>query len=171
MAEGIQSQPKSSGARWTRPSSRWKASRVRRSEKQSGRDGFRPELARCARIPRSARCGRSPAQRIAPFRLLHAPADLTAWTACMNRGTLTQLFFTTVDRHGTLPAAFRSKVGGAWQSVTHREALEHVEAISIGLREIGLQPGDKVAIVSENRPEWALADYACLCAQIGRAHV
>ena len=83
----------------------------------------------------------------------------------MNRGTLTQLFFTTVDRHGTLPAAFRSKVGGAWQSVTHREALERVEAISIGLRELGIAPGDKVAIVSENRPEWALADYACLCAR------
>jgi len=83
----------------------------------------------------------------------------------MNRGTLTQLFFTTVDRHAGLPAAFRSKVGGAWVSITHRQALERVQAISLGLRELGIQPGDKVAIVSENRPEWALADYACLCAR------
>src|SRR5256714_14700362 len=83
----------------------------------------------------------------------------------MNRGTLTQLFFTTVDRHAGQPAAFRSKVGGAWVGITHREALDRVQAISLGLREIGLQPGDKVAIVSENRPEWALADYACLCAR------
>ena len=80
----------------------------------------------------------------------------------MNRGTLTQLFFTTVDRHASLPAAFRSKVGGAWVSVTHRQALERVQAISLGLRELGIKPGDKVAIVSENRPEWALSDYACL---------
>ncbi|HEY7194753.1 MAG TPA: long-chain fatty acid--CoA ligase [Gemmatimonadales bacterium] len=83
----------------------------------------------------------------------------------MNRGTLTQLFFTTVDRHAGLPAAFRSKVGGAWVSITHREALDRVQAISLGLRELGIQPGDKVAIISENRPEWALTDYACLCAR------
>jgi long-chain acyl-CoA synthetase len=83
----------------------------------------------------------------------------------MNRGTLTQLFFTTVDRHAGLPAAFRSKVGGAWVGITHREALDRVQAISLGLRELGIQPGDKVAIISENRPEWALSDYACLCAR------
>ena len=83
----------------------------------------------------------------------------------MNRGTLTQLFFTTIDRHAGLPAAFRSKVGGAWIAITHREALERVQAISLGLRELGIAAGDKVAIVSENRAEWALADYACLCAR------
>src|SRR5262245_37183818 len=81
------------------------------------------------------------------------------------KGTLTQLFFTTVDRHAGLPAAFRSKVAGAWVSITHREALDRVQAISLGLRELGINPGDKVAIISENRPEWALADYACLCAR------
>jgi len=83
----------------------------------------------------------------------------------MNRGTLTQLFFTTVDRHAGLPAAFRSKVGGAWVSITHREALARVQAISLGLRELGINPGDNVGIISENRPEWALTDYACLCAR------
>jgi len=40
-----------------------------------------------------------------------------------------------------------------------------VKAISLGLRELGVQSGDRVAIVSETRPEWALADYACLCAR------
>ena len=81
----------------------------------------------------------------------------------MNRGTLTQLFFTTIDRHAGLAAAFRSKVSGAWVGITHREAVDRVQAISLGLRELGIQPGDKVAIISENRPEWALSDYACLC--------
>jgi len=83
----------------------------------------------------------------------------------MNRGTLNQLFFTTIDRHAGLQAAFRSKVAGTWVGITHRETLERVQAISLGLRELGIQPGDKVAIVSENRPEWALADYACLTAR------
>jgi long-chain acyl-CoA synthetase len=83
----------------------------------------------------------------------------------MTKGTLNQLFFTTIDRHAGLPAAFRSKVGGAWVSITHRAALERVQAISLGLRESGINPGDKVAMISENRPEWALTDYACLCAR------
>jgi len=83
----------------------------------------------------------------------------------MNKGTLNQLFFTTVDRHAGLPAAFRSKVGNAWVPVTHREAAARVQAISLGLRELGIKPGDKVGLISENRPEWALADYACLTAR------
>jgi long-chain acyl-CoA synthetase len=83
----------------------------------------------------------------------------------MNKGTLTQLFFTTVDRHAGLAAAFRSKVLGAWVPVTHRQAAERVQAISLGLRELGIKAGDKVGLVSENRPEWALSDYACLCAR------
>ena len=83
----------------------------------------------------------------------------------MNRGTLNQLFFTTVDRHSGLVAAFRSKVRAEWVAITHKEAAERVQAISIGLRELGIQPGDKVGLISENRPEWALADYACLCSR------
>src|SRR5258706_3850597 len=83
----------------------------------------------------------------------------------MNKGTLNQLFFTTVDRHADLPFAFRSKVAGMWVPITHREASQRVQAISLGLRELGVQPGDRVGIVSENRPEWALTDYACLAAR------
>src|SRR5258708_33705674 len=37
-------------------------------------------------------------------------------------------------------------------------------AIGIGPLGLGLRPGDGVAILAEARPEWALADYACLCA-------
>src|SRR6267154_5690413 len=83
----------------------------------------------------------------------------------MKKGTLNQLFFTAVDRHANLPFAFRSKVAGTWLPITHRQAAERVQAISLGLRELGVQPGDRVGIVSENRPEWALTDYACLAAR------
>src|SRR5205814_10410993 len=100
-----------------------------------------------------------------PHASARQSADFRRRVQAMNRGTLTQLFFTTVDRHAGLPAAFRSKVGGAWVGITHRETLERVQAISLGLRELGIKPGDKVAIISENRPEWALSDYACLSAR------
>ena len=83
----------------------------------------------------------------------------------MNTGTITKLFFDAIERHGTRPAAFRSKVGGEWKSLTHREVEERVRAISLGLRELGIKSGDRVSLLSENRPEWAMADYACLCAR------
>ena len=84
----------------------------------------------------------------------------------MKTGTLTQLFFEGIDKYtDRRPAAYRAKVGGVWRTITHRDAASRVKTISIGLRELGVQGGDRVAIVSETRPEWALADYACLCAQ------
>ena len=84
----------------------------------------------------------------------------------MKTGTLTQLFFEGIDKYaGTHVAAYRAKVGGVWRPITHRDAEARVKAISLGLRELGVQSGDRVAIVSETRPEWALADYACLCAR------
>jgi long-chain acyl-CoA synthetase len=83
----------------------------------------------------------------------------------MNPGTLTGLFFEAVARYGAHPAAFRYKADGVWKAFTHREAEERVGAISLGLRELGIQAGDRVAILAETRLEWALADYACLCAR------
>ncbi len=85
----------------------------------------------------------------------------------MSTGTLTKLFFDAVERHTAagMPAAYRHKVDGRWVTITHREAADRVQALSLGLRELGVQPGDRVSILSENRPEWALSDYACLCAR------
>jgi long-chain acyl-CoA synthetase len=83
----------------------------------------------------------------------------------MNQGTLTKLFFDAVERHAGRAAAFRSKIGGEWKPITHREAEARVRNVSLGLRELGVAPGDRVSIISENRPEWAIADYACLCAR------
>jgi len=79
--------------------------------------------------------------------------------------TLTRLFFDAVEQHRDLPAAYRHKVDGRWISLTHGDVAERVQAVSIGLRELGVKPGDRVSIISENRPAWAIADYACLCAR------
>ncbi len=76
-------------------------------------------------------------------------------------GTLNQLFFGAA-RKWNKPDAMQVRVDGKWQPISHATVLERVRRIALGLTSIGVARGDRVAILSENRPEWALADYACL---------
>src|SRR5260370_12098142 len=62
------------------------------------------------------------------------------------------------------PDLFLSKSGGQWRPISASDFGFTVRALSLGLNALGIQPGDRVAILSENRPEWAMADYAVLCA-------
>jgi long-chain acyl-CoA synthetase len=71
------------------------------------------------------------------------------------------MFFTAVDRFGSKPAALRYKTEGVWQDITHQDLARRVKHAALGLRSLGIQPGERVAILSHNRPEWAIADYAC----------
>jgi long-chain acyl-CoA synthetase len=77
-------------------------------------------------------------------------------------GTLTQLFFDAVEQHA-LPNAYQVKQGGKYVPLSHAEVLRRVRHIALGLASIGVERGARVGIMSENRPEWALADWACLC--------
>jgi long-chain acyl-CoA synthetase len=79
-------------------------------------------------------------------------------------GTITQLFFEAARRYDKADAMLH-KVGGAWTPISHRAVLERVRRVALGLRDLGLAPGDRVAILCENRPEWAIADYGCLTAR------
>ncbi|UCD25502.1 MAG: long-chain fatty acid--CoA ligase [Gemmatimonadota bacterium] len=78
--------------------------------------------------------------------------------------TLTQLFFDAVDRFSSKRAALRFKKGGSWHDITHHELARQVQHAALGMLELGIKPGDKIAIISANCPEWAIADYACLTA-------
>jgi len=60
------------------------------------------------------------------------------------------------------PDAFKFKRGGQWVNVSTEEFLLRVEELSLGLQGLGIKAGDRVAIMSENRLEWAIADYAAL---------
>jgi long-chain acyl-CoA synthetase len=62
------------------------------------------------------------------------------------------------------PDLLISKVGGTWTPISARDFGYTVRALSLGVNSLGIQPGERVAIMSENRPEWAMADYAILCA-------
>jgi long-chain acyl-CoA synthetase len=52
----------------------------------------------------------------------------------------------------------REKRFGIWQDITWAEYWEHVELVGHALASLGVEPGDRVAVHSENRPEWLYAD-------------
>jgi long-chain acyl-CoA synthetase len=79
--------------------------------------------------------------------------------------TLTELYFGALERFGHRPVAVRAKRDGQWYELTYQQLADRVQDLSLGLLELGIAPGDRVAILSENRPEWAIADYACLAAR------
>jgi long-chain acyl-CoA synthetase len=76
-------------------------------------------------------------------------------------GTLNRLFFEAVEKYDK-PDALQRRVGGTWQPISHRTLAERVRRVALGLQASGMKRGDRVAILSENRPEWAIADYGCL---------
>lgn len=80
-------------------------------------------------------------------------------------GTLTRLFFDAVDLYDK-PDALQVKIGDRYEPISHRTMAERVRHVARALTRLGVQPGDRVAILSENRPEWAIADFACLTARL-----
>jgi long-chain acyl-CoA synthetase len=80
-------------------------------------------------------------------------------------GTLTKLFLDAVQKFDR-PDALRFKSQGKWIGISHREVEERARRVALALRALGVRKGDRVAILSENRPEWLIADYGCLTAQL-----
>ena len=82
----------------------------------------------------------------------------------MDARTLADIFFTSVgfdlDRHVTF------KRPGGWQVISSRQYYGYVVALARALEQWGIRRGDRVAILSENRPEWMITDFACVCSGI-----
>ncbi|MGZ7046458.1 MAG: AMP-binding protein, partial [Candidatus Aminicenantales bacterium] len=77
--------------------------------------------------------------------------------------TLSQLFENTCRTYRK-DNLLMSKREGRYVPISTDEFEARVRTLSAGLRELGLRPGDKVVIFSENRPEWVMTDFAVLCA-------
>ena len=76
-------------------------------------------------------------------------------------GTLNRLFLDAVaELDGE--EAFRRKEAGGWTSITYSEFAANVRRLARAMESLGVERGDRVALLSENRPEWPLADYASL---------
>jgi long-chain acyl-CoA synthetase len=76
---------------------------------------------------------------------------------------LVELFLKRADEKGDAPF-LGHKAGGKWVTQSWRSAAEHVVLLAEALRAMGLTDGDRVALVSENRPEWCIADLAIMAA-------
>ena len=78
----------------------------------------------------------------------------------MSIATLNDIFFAAVDRD--LDAIMLYREGGEWLPVSSREFGRRVARTARVLSAWGIRPGDRIAILSENRPEWPIADMATL---------
>ncbi|MGO9901459.1 MAG: AMP-dependent synthetase/ligase [Solirubrobacteraceae bacterium] len=66
-------------------------------------------------------------------------------------------------RHGGQPA-LKHKLGGEWVEVSYEQLDRTVSELALGLLELGIEPGDRVSILSHTRPEWTYACFATFAA-------
>jgi long-chain acyl-CoA synthetase len=76
---------------------------------------------------------------------------------------LVTMFLTRVSENGDKPFLW-TKRSGAWRPISYNEAARQVAALAGSLKQIGLKSGDRVMLVSENRPEWLIADLGIMAA-------
>ena len=79
--------------------------------------------------------------------------------------TIPKLFHQQAKRYGKDRVAMREKEFGIWRPITWQDYLDNVKYIALGLIKLGLQEGDKVAMIGDNRPEGLMAEMAALCAR------
>ena len=76
--------------------------------------------------------------------------------------TLISLLEHSIQHYGGQPALAHKPKGGTYQDISYAEFGESVDAFRKGLNALGVQKEDRVALLSENRPEWAITDFASL---------
>ena len=79
----------------------------------------------------------------------------------MTRSTIPEVFQQSVEQHGDRTALLHV-VGRDYAPVTYNELARRAEQFAFGLLSLGIQPGDRIGVISENRPEWAAADLGML---------
>lgn len=65
-------------------------------------------------------------------------------------------------RRNNKPDALSFKIDDVWHRISGSDSIERVRRIALGLHRMGVKAGDRIAIISENRPEWSLTDLAIL---------
>ena len=79
----------------------------------------------------------------------------------MNQTSVPGLCLSAVLRYGKTDA-LNHRADGKWQNLTAAQFVERVKNCTLGLASLGIRPGDRIALLSENRPEWSIVDLAIL---------
>ena len=79
--------------------------------------------------------------------------------------TIPKLFYQQATKFGKDRVAMREKEFGIWRPITWHDYLENVKYLALGLVSLGLEDGDKVAMIGDNRPEGLWAEMATICAR------
>ena len=79
----------------------------------------------------------------------------------MRETSLATMILQRAERYGTKPA-MRTKRRGQWENISWQMLGEKIVRAAQGLSALGFRPGDRLAILADNRPEWAIIDLACL---------
>ena len=77
--------------------------------------------------------------------------------------TMADLISLAAARHGGRPA-LKHKLGGEWVEVSYEQLDRTVTELALGLVDLGIEPGDRVSILSHTRPEWTYACFATFAA-------
>jgi long-chain acyl-CoA synthetase len=78
----------------------------------------------------------------------------------MSADTFPKLLIEKANRYGSKKIALREKDLGIWQSFTWQDYLEKVKYFSLGMISLGFEPGDKISVIGDNKPEWIIAELA-----------
>lgn len=77
--------------------------------------------------------------------------------------TIPKLFLKAARTYGDKKVAMREKEYGIWVPITWKQYYENVKRIALGMKALGLQKEDKVAMIGDNRPEALWAEMAAMC--------
>jgi long-chain acyl-CoA synthetase len=77
--------------------------------------------------------------------------------------TIADLLPLAAEKYGD-QAALKHKAGDEWAETSYSDLGRIVREIALGLADLGVEPGDKVAILAHTRPEWTHACFGTLCA-------
>ena len=94
---------------------------------------------------------------------MEAQTATTTSAAATGSKTLADLLPLAVEKHADKVAQkYKDQAKGEWVDVSYPEIGEIVKEVSLGLQTLGIERGDKVAILSNTRPEWSYSDFAIL---------